>query len=62
MDAFEPGAVLTRPAPDLRFAGSEPSVSEPVCDGCGQPAPCPAVTHAYHRELAAEFAHGYSGL
>ncbi|GIF98085.1 hypothetical protein [Catellatospora citrea] len=62
MYAFEPGTVLTRPALDLPVAEAEPRVGEPVCDGCGRPSPCPAATHVHRRELAADFARGYSGL
>ncbi|GAA1363737.1 hypothetical protein [Catellatospora chokoriensis] len=62
MYAFESGTVLARPALDPPPAEHEARVDEPVCDGCGRPVPCPAATHVYRRELAADFARGYSGL
>ncbi|GAB4057550.1 hypothetical protein [Catellatospora paridis] len=62
MYALEPGTVMTRPALDQPLAEGDPRVDQPVCDGCGRPAPCPAATHVYSRELAADFARGYSGL
>ncbi|MEV4410790.1 hypothetical protein [Catellatospora sp. NPDC049609] len=62
MYQFEADIVPLGGMPDpAADAGALPG-AEPRCDGCGQPVPCPAVAHAVQRELAADFARGYSGL
>lgn len=43
-------------------AGDGGTPAEVLCDGCGQPWPCTTAARADQRELAADFARGYSGL
>ncbi|WP_155368355.1 hypothetical protein [Catellatospora vulcania] len=62
MYLFEADTALVGPARVLSGIDGELPPEVPVCDGCGQPSPCAAATHAYGRELAADFARSYSGL
>ncbi|BCJ76327.1 hypothetical protein CS0771_58710 [Catellatospora sp. IY07-71] len=62
MYQFEADAAGLGTAPQPSPADAALPEGESLCDGCGQPWPCSAVTHAVQRELAADFAKGYSGL
>ncbi|GAA1622036.1 hypothetical protein ACFQY4_20395 [Catellatospora bangladeshensis] len=62
MYQFEADAAGLGIVPQPSPADTAMPESQSLCDGCGQPSPCSAVTHAEQRDLAADFAKGYSGL